>query len=297
MTEQSYSEVRYVYNGNGDIFTIPFDYIEKKYIHIYINKEETFDFSFYNKSQVQINNLGSGDEILIKRETPIDAKIVVFSNTSLLDKECQNLSQDQHLHALQEVYDSFGRYKNTVGEDVDAAIEAKNKLDETIEEWQKTLDLCKSYRDESELYAETCVTGVKWFYFKQSDWGKENDDNYYLSIDGKSIIFDIYKKCENGNKEKIFNCDITVVDNGIKITSPEAFEGYAVMASNTIGEYVFEIHNPQPEWIIEHNLGKYPSVTTVDTTGYMIIGQVQYVDLNTVKINFTTATNGKAFLN
>lgn len=139
--------------------------------------------------------------------------------------------------------------------------------------------------------------GAKWVYFTANDWGKENDDNYYLSIDGKSIIFDIYKKCENGNKEKIFNCDITVVDNGIKITSPEAFEGYAVMASNTIGEYVFEIHNPQPEWIIEHNLGKYPSVTTVDTTGYMIIGQVQYVDLNTVKINFTTATNGKAFLN
>lgn len=145
-------------------------------------------------------------------------------------------------------------------------------------------------------YTSLIKFGAKWVYFKMKDWGREGN-NYYLSIDGKSIVFDLYKKCENGNKEKIFNCDITVVDNGLKITSPEAFEGYAVMASNAIGEYVFEINNPQFEWIIEHNLGKYPSVTLADNDGNVFYGNVQYIDLNTIKVTFKKAVTGRAYLN
>ena len=51
------------------------------------------------------------------------------------------------------------------------------------------------------------------------------------------------------------------------------------------------------EWNITHNLGKYPSVTVIDSAGSEVIGEVQYVDLNTVKIKFEAGFSGKATLN
>lgn len=144
-------------------------------------------------------------------------------------------------------------------------------------------------------YTSLIKFGAKWVYFTENDWGQEGN-NYYLQIDGKSVVFDIYRKCGDG-REKIFNCDTFVTDNGVKITSPEAFEGYAVVAANTIGEYVFEILTPQSEWLIEHNLGKYPSVSLADNNGNVFWGNVQYLDLNTIKITFKKAVTGKAYLN
>lgn len=177
--------------------------------------------------------------------------------------------------------------------------EFAEKANECLIYAQKASEIAKEYsegiQEKFEHYSSLIKFGAKWVYFKQEDWGQEGN-NYYLQIDGKSIVFDIYKKYDNG-REKIFNCDTFVTDNGVKITSPEAFEGYAVVAANTIGEYVFEILTPQSEWIIEHNLGKYPSVTLTDNDGNVFFGNIQYLDLNTVKITFKKAITGKAFLN
>lgn len=50
-------------------------------------------------------------------------------------------------------------------------------------------------------------------------------------------------------------------------------------------------------WAITHNLGKYPSVTVVDSDGNVIIGDVKYVSENEVKVSFTSAFSGAAYLN
>lgn len=51
------------------------------------------------------------------------------------------------------------------------------------------------------------------------------------------------------------------------------------------------------EWYILHNLNKLPAVTIIDTAGSEVIGDVFYVNLNTVKINLTAAMSGTASLN
>jgi hypothetical protein len=51
------------------------------------------------------------------------------------------------------------------------------------------------------------------------------------------------------------------------------------------------------EWIIQHNLNKYPSVTVVDSAGTKIVGDIKYVDKNNIIIKFTTDTLGTAYLN
>jgi hypothetical protein len=46
-----------------------------------------------------------------------------------------------------------------------------------------------------------------------------------------------------------------------------------------------EVSQPSMEWIITHNLNKYPSVVTFDTAGRQIIGDVVYLDRDRVKVS------------
>lgn len=50
------------------------------------------------------------------------------------------------------------------------------------------------------------------------------------------------------------------------------------------------------EWTITHNKNTYPSVTVIDSTETVVFGDVQYVDLNSLKIKFTAAFSGKAYI-
>lgn len=50
-------------------------------------------------------------------------------------------------------------------------------------------------------------------------------------------------------------------------------------------------------WEIEHNLGKYPSVTVVDTANNVIYGEILYIDTNNVKVTFSANVTGRAYLN
>lgn len=51
------------------------------------------------------------------------------------------------------------------------------------------------------------------------------------------------------------------------------------------------------EWTITHNLGKYPSVTIVDSSNAEVIGEVEFVDSNILKVKFSAAFSGKAYIN
>lgn len=51
------------------------------------------------------------------------------------------------------------------------------------------------------------------------------------------------------------------------------------------------------EWNIIHELNCYPSVTVVDATKTEVIGNIEYVDLNTLKVSFSAAFSGEAYLN
>jgi len=54
---------------------------------------------------------------------------------------------------------------------------------------------------------------------------------------------------------------------------------------------------PANTWVIIHNLNKYPAITIVDSGGNTVVGETQYVSENQVKVNFTAAFAGKAYLN
>ena len=51
------------------------------------------------------------------------------------------------------------------------------------------------------------------------------------------------------------------------------------------------------EITIDHNLNKFPSVTTVDSAGSQVVGDIQHVDLNSFKITFKASFQGKIYAN
>lgn len=66
---------------------------------------------------------------------------------------------------------------------------------------------------------------------------------------------------------------------------------------NADWNYVHTQSSPSSSWSINHNLGKYPSVTIVDTAGSEVEGNVTHTGPNGLTITFTAPFSGKAFIN
>jgi hypothetical protein len=61
--------------------------------------------------------------------------------------------------------------------------------------------------------------------------------------------------------------------------------------------YTYEQIAPSTVWAINHNMGKFPSVTIVDSAGTEVIGEVSYQDKSNLKISFSAPFSGTAYLN
>ena len=61
--------------------------------------------------------------------------------------------------------------------------------------------------------------------------------------------------------------------------------------------YVHYQNSAVTQWTVEHNLGKFPSVTVIDNNGETVFADVNYIDANTLTIDFSEAFSGKAFIN
>lgn len=59
----------------------------------------------------------------------------------------------------------------------------------------------------------------------------------------------------------------------------------------------FTQDTPATDWVINHGLGRHPSVSVVDTAGSVVFGDVNYLSDNTIVVSFSSATAGKAYLN
>ena len=70
-----------------------------------------------------------------------------------------------------------------------------------------------------------------------------------------------------------------------------------ISAPSSDKTFVFEQGVASDTWIIKHNLGKFPSVSLVDSAGTQFDADVEYNDINTCTVRMNGATTGKAFLN
>ena len=121
----------------------------------------------------------------------------------------------------------------------------------------------------------------------QATWEITHDLNKYPSV---SIV--------DSTNNVVFG-DIEYIDlNHVKIYFSGAFAGKAFL--NCMGggrNFIYRQDTAQATWEITHDLNKYPSVSIVDSANNAIVGNIEYIDLNHVKIYFSGAFAGKAFLN
>lgn len=61
--------------------------------------------------------------------------------------------------------------------------------------------------------------------------------------------------------------------------------------------FEFTQSTPSNVWVIRHGLYKHPSVTVTDSGGNEVVGEVEYIDMNVVKVTFASVFSGKAYLN
>ena len=61
--------------------------------------------------------------------------------------------------------------------------------------------------------------------------------------------------------------------------------------------YVHDQGVPNQVWTISHGLEKLPAVVVVDTAQSVVVGQIEYIDLNNITITFNSSFSGEAYLN
>ncbi len=133
------------------------------------------------------------------------------------------------------------------------------------------------------------------------DLGTSNDvtikmpNNIKAGILNIACYGEITEEDENGVKDFIkkvgtTSYSIPIVESGIDEDDLEI---------DIVGDknYVHEQMQASNEWNINHKLKKYPSVSIIDSAGTNVIGEVTYLDENSLRINFSSIMSGKAFLN
>ena len=61
--------------------------------------------------------------------------------------------------------------------------------------------------------------------------------------------------------------------------------------------YIHKQSNAADQWTIVHNLGKYPSITVVDSAGTVVVGEIVLQTTEQAVISFNGAFSGKAYCN
>lgn len=85
-----------------------------------------------------------------------------------------------------------------------------------------------------------------------------------------------------------------------QIITDENFQFVTLEEKEQIAKPKHYVHNQIAStdvWKINHNLGKFPSVSIVDSAGTVVIGDVSHTDINNLTISFASGFAGTAYLN
>lgn len=99
---------------------------------------------------------------------------------------------------------------------------------------------------------------------------------------------------------------VTIVNNAAPVTIVPAARG-VILVNQIPGtgpqgvpgggfNYVHTQNSASATWTITHNLGGFPNVTLVDSSGVMFEGDWVYLDANRIRVDLGVPQDGKAYL-
>lgn len=98
------------------------------------------------------------------------------------------------------------------------------------------------------------------------------------------------------NKQPHQDATMFMAKNG-KIFYDDTKGNRVLLAEKNPAQFVHNQQVASTEWAIQHNLGKFPTVTIVDSGNTVVVGDIQYIDENNLKCIFNYKFSGKAYLN
>lgn len=114
-----------------------------------------------------------------------------------------------------------------------------------------------------------------------------------IKVNGEVVVEGF--KIDYGGGAVIF--DLRLDDTDIVTASFTYVTSKSKALEDLVKTYRHEQIEPSDTWVITHNLGRYPSVTVVDSAGTVVVGEVTYDSENQVTITFVGAFSGYALLN
>lgn len=121
----AYSNVNYIGNGSTDSYSIPFSYISKADIDVYLNGVLTTNYTYTNDYTIKFNSIpASGVAIRIERNTTLSSRLVDYQDGSTLTEEVLDLDSKQAFYLIQESIDGT---KETLNLDTDLNWDGQSK--------------------------------------------------------------------------------------------------------------------------------------------------------------------------
>jgi hypothetical protein len=140
--------------------------------------------------------------------------------------------------------------------------------------------------------------------------GNKSVAQYLPLFIGKDIILAESGNINNFGTYKVASITTDIAEPNFFLVTLENYASNGVISLD--GYYIFSefvdaatgdknyVH-PQDQasatWTVQHNLNKFPSVTSVNINNIEMYGEVVFNDLNNLTINFSAAFSGQAFIN
>jgi hypothetical protein len=126
-------------------------------------------------------------------------------------------------------------------------------------------------------------------------------DNAALSSSLKTITDGLGNATGLSLSDTEVKSTVDVEASGFK--TPTGTSSQYLMADGSVGTNEGDlnfIHNQgsaSASWSITHNLNKFPSITVIDSANRVVVGAVEYININSLTVTFTASFSGKAYLN
>ena len=128
----------------------------------------------------------------------------------------------------------------------------------------------------------------------------DKDVTIYYGWDGNQfkpigLTDEQYAQLGEAYDRSVMAIDITSTTTNRTITL--TYRDETTISDNFDYAYIHDQASPLTVWTINHNLNKYPSVTIIDSANQEVIGELEYINQNTLTVMFSAAFSGKAYLN
>lgn len=108
------AEVTYPTNGTVGPFAVPFSYLDKSYVKVYVDEVATVLFTWPTPSTIQFNSIPVGSYILFRRETPTSPLVVVPAGS--INPDDINKIANQSANLAQEMLDQIAHMPRLSGD-------------------------------------------------------------------------------------------------------------------------------------------------------------------------------------